>query len=270
MKLYDDYETEISFKYLKEVVNILDDPICILGGWAVYFTVNERMKADRTMGYLGSKDIDLGFHIDKTVTDKFLKKTPIAKTITVLEQNGFKPLSFRYYKDISIETGKELTKEQSVITPIHDIFQIYVDLIVDEIHPTFKKTFGLNPIDESLLKHVFKDRRNRTELKEFEKMLWLPIPEILLATKIKSLPNRTKDNKKIKDLCDIYSLGWYSVKNLEQLKDGVSHFNTKKERDKVLKCIKTEEYLLDSCQQVMGVEKETIKNLVIDLLKGNK
>ena len=50
MKLYPNYETEISFKYLKEVVNILDEPICILGGWAVYFTVNEKIKADRGMG----------------------------------------------------------------------------------------------------------------------------------------------------------------------------------------------------------------------------
>jgi len=270
MKLYPNYETEISFKYLKEVVNILDEPICILGGWAVYFIVNEKIKADRGMGYLGSKDIDLGFHIDKNITDKSLKKTPIAKTITLLEKNGFKPLSFRYYKDIGIETGKELTREQSAITPTHDIFQIYVDLIVDEIHPAFKKTFCLDTIDESLLKHVFEEKRNRIELKEFEKMLWLPTPEILLATKIKSLPNRTKDNKKIKDLCDIYSLGWYSRKNIGQLKEAVNHFNTKKERDDVLKCIKTEEYLLDSCQQATGIEKEIIKNLVIELTKGNK
>ncbi len=83
MKLYPNYETEISFKYLKEVVSILDDPICILGGWAVYFTVNERIKADIGIGYLGSKDIDLGFHIDKTTTEKYLKKTPIAKTMNL-------------------------------------------------------------------------------------------------------------------------------------------------------------------------------------------
>jgi hypothetical protein len=267
MKLYPNYETEISFKYLKEVVSILEDPICILGGWAVYFIVNERIKADIGIGYLGSKDIDLGFHIDKTIADKILKKAPIAKTINLLEQNGFKQLSFRYYKDIGIETGKELTKEQSAIIPIHDIFQIYVDLIVDEIHPKFKKTFGLDPIDESLLKHVFKEKRNRIELKEFKKMLWLPTPEILLATKIKSLPNRTKDNKKIKDVCDIYSLGWYSGKNIDQLKEAINHFNTRKERDDILKCIKKEEYLLDYCQQSMGIEKETIKNLILELLK---
>lgn len=267
MALYAKYETDISFKYLKKVVNILDEPICILGRWAVYFTVNEKIKKDLGIGYLGSKDIDLGFHIDKNTTEKNLKKTPIAKTIKLLEQNKFQPLSFRYYKDISIETGKELTKEQSAKTPIHNIFQIYVDLIVDEMHPKFKETFGLDPIDESLLKHVFEEKRNRIELKEFNKMLWLPTPEILLATKIKSLPDRTKDNKKIKDLCDIYSLGWYSGKKVDQLKEATSFFNTKKERDNLLKCINEEENLLDSCQHAMGIEKETIKNLIIELLK---
>lgn len=266
MKLYPNYETDISFNYLKQVVDILDEPICILGGWAVYFTVNEKIKKDRGIGYLGSKDIDLGFHIDKNILEKNLKNTPIAKTIKLLEQNGFQPLSFRYYKDINIETGIELTKEQSAKTPSHNIFQIYVDIIVDEIHPKFKKTFGLNPIDESLLKHVFEEKNNRIELKIFKKMLWLPTPEILLATKIKSLPNRTKDNKKIKDLSDIYSLGWYSGKKISQLNKATNYFNTKKERDNVVRCINEDDILLDSCQQAIGVEKETIKNLIIELL----
>jgi len=270
MELYPNYETDISFKYLKQVIDILDEPICILGGWAVYFTVNKNIKRDRGIGYLGSKDIDLGFHISRNLNERNLNNTAIAKTIKLLEKNGFLPLSFRYYKDINIETGEELTKEQSTKTPSHNIFQIYVDLIVDEIHPKFKKTFGLNPIDESLLKHVFEEKNNRIELKEFKKMLWLPTPEILLATKIKSLPNRTKDNKKIKDLCDIYSLGWYSGKKINRLKEAISYFNTKKERDSVVKCIWEDGILLDSCQQAMGIEKETIKNLVIELLKVNK
>ena len=38
----------------------------------------------------------------------------------------------------------------------------------------------------------------------------LPTPEILIATKIKSSSNRTKDDKRIKDIADIYALSWYS------------------------------------------------------------
>ena len=55
----------------------------------------------------------------------------------------------------------ELTKEQYIRTPTHDIFQIYVDPIVNEIHPAFKKIFGFVPIDESLLSYVFKYDKHR-------------------------------------------------------------------------------------------------------------
>ena len=50
-------------------------------------------------------------------------------------------------------------------------------------------------------------------------------------------------------------------------KESISDFNTKKERDNVLKCINEGDILLDSCQQAMGIEKETIKNLIEELLK---
>lgn len=267
MRLYNEYETDISSRYLKEVVKIVNEPVCILGGWAVYFTVNERVQKEKGSGYLGSKDIDLGFHIDTTLSEEDLKETPFAKTIILLEQNGFESQSYRYYKDISIGTGEALTNEQSASIPTHDVFKMYIDLIVDDIHPAFEKTFGFTPIDESLLTPVFGEEKNRIILKEFGKMLWVPIPELLLATKIKSLPSRTADNKKIKDVCDIYSLGWYSGEQIDHLKEAIRRLNTKKERDEVLRCIQTEKELFDSSARVMGIEKETIKNLVITLLK---
>jgi len=89
MELYPNYETDISFKYLKQVIDILDEPICILGGWAVYFTVNKNIKKDRGIGYLGSKDIDLGFHIGRNLNERNLNNTAIAKTIKLLEKMDF-------------------------------------------------------------------------------------------------------------------------------------------------------------------------------------
>ena len=40
MPLYAKYETDTSFDYLEKIIKILEEPICILGGWAVYLTVN--------------------------------------------------------------------------------------------------------------------------------------------------------------------------------------------------------------------------------------
>jgi len=59
MTLYQKYETDNSSKYLQQIIDLLEEPICILGGWVVFFTVNEIYKKEIGSEYLGSKDIDL-------------------------------------------------------------------------------------------------------------------------------------------------------------------------------------------------------------------
>ena len=93
--------------------------------------------------------------------------------------------------------------------------------------------------------------------------------QIILFQQIQNLLD-SNSKEVINKLLKLIQPSQSNIQNIDQLKEAVNHFNTKKERDDVLKCIKTEEYLLDSCQQVMGIEKETIKNLVIELTKGNK
>ncbi len=116
--MYEDKETEISYKYLREVIEHLDEPICLLGGWAVYFTVNNLFKDEKGYSYLGSRDIDLGFNNIQT----------IKKVMTKLTELGFKKISFRFFKELHSETMKELTKEEAKRTPLHYIFPMYVDL----------------------------------------------------------------------------------------------------------------------------------------------
>jgi hypothetical protein len=264
MALYSDFETETSYVYLQKIVNILNEPVCILGGWAVYFTVNLAFQKDQGRNYLGSRDIDLGFHLNKNCTRKQLKNSTIGNAFKLLEKQCFKPLGFRYYKDIHIDTGKELTSEQSAKTPTHDIFQIYIDPIVNEIHPMFREVFGFDPVDEPLLSYVFQDKTFRTELTEFNKRLWLPAPEILLATKLKSVCYRTKDEKLIKDICDIYILSWYSPKTFHQLKNDVHTFIDGLEE--VTAIIQSEE-LFKKAEVALGIEMETINNLFTKLLE---
>lgn len=59
--MYKDIETETSYKYLKLVISKLEEPVCILGGWAVFFTVNENYQNQASRVYIGSRDIDVGF-----------------------------------------------------------------------------------------------------------------------------------------------------------------------------------------------------------------
>ena len=151
MALYSEFETKTSYKYLQQIINILDEPICLLGRWAVYITVNDNFYKDQGRNYLGSRDIDLGFHIDKNLEEKQLNKTTISKSLKLIEKEGFKPQGFRYYKEINYETGKELTPEEAKTTPTHNIFTMFIDPIVDYIHPSFQKILRFNPVDEPLL-----------------------------------------------------------------------------------------------------------------------
>ena len=63
--MYKEFETRTSYKYLKEVISALEEPICILGGWAVYFHVNMNFQKSQGRPYIGSRDIDVGFHFEK-------------------------------------------------------------------------------------------------------------------------------------------------------------------------------------------------------------
>ncbi len=147
--MYQDQETKISFQYLSTVINALEEPICLLGGWAVYFLVNPLFEKEKGHPYLVSRDIDLGFNDFKIMK----------KVMNELEKLGFKQVSFRFYKEVHSETMKELSKEEARKTPLHFIFPMYVDLIVSKTSKTLKTKIGFSPIDEPLLKPIFDEEQ---------------------------------------------------------------------------------------------------------------
>ena len=266
MVLYSKFETETSYKYLKQIVGILNEPICILGGWAVYLTVNNDFKETEGRNYLGSRDIDLGFHIDKNLEEKQLNKTTISKSLKLIEKEGFKPQGFRYYKEINYETGKELTPEEAKTTQTHNIFTMFIDPIVDYIHPSFQKILRFNPADESLLNPVFQNKKYRRELQQFNKLLWIPVPDILLATKMKSIPNRTQDEKLVKDICDIYALGWYSGKNFQKIKNETRNHINPEDLKKLQEQLESEKDMFQKAHIAMDIDAVTIENLIRDII----
>jgi len=121
--MYSKNETDISYNYLKEIISKLKEPIVIIGGWAVYLSVNKKYKQEQGVNYIGSRDIDLGFN----TMDSLLE------TANILEKNGFSLIGFRYVKDIDYETGRELTKEEAKKSPQYNIFSMYVDLLISNI-----------------------------------------------------------------------------------------------------------------------------------------
>ena len=205
--MYDKAETDISWEHLREVIENLDEPVVIMGGWAVYFLVNEGYKGNTGRNYIGSRDIDLGFHIGEDLENSALYLT-YRKLTNDLD---FRPLSFgRLFKEMNRNTGCTLDPELAKKIPPYDIFPVYIDLIVDQITPAFTEHFGFTPIDEDLLQPIFQNANNRTEREEFNRRLWLPSPDLLLSMKVKSHPNRDKEHKRIKDLSDIVALVLYT------------------------------------------------------------
>lgn len=218
--MYNLFETETSFEYLKKVIIKLEEPVCLLGGWAVYLIVNNNFNRSMHRDYIGSRDIDLAFHVDKKWSIDELKKSSIANALTVLEKEmGFKPLSYRLFKQFHMDEKEEISDEKAKTVPTHLLFPLYVDLMVDNLHPKFKEVIGLYALDEPLMRFLFEGSRKVINL--FNRKIWIPNPALLLATKINSVSNRDKEHKKIKDVCDIYALMSYSGVNIKKLRKDI-------------------------------------------------
>lgn len=110
--------------------------------------MNKNFEKANGKPYVGSRDVDIGFHIDKDWTEKQLRESGFASAISAIEKIGFRSVSFRLAKDFDIDTGRELTPEEASKRPLYQIFQLFIDPIVDYIHPKIKDTLGFVPIDE--------------------------------------------------------------------------------------------------------------------------
>lgn len=197
--LYQNYEIQTSQMHLSKVVSNMSS-ICILGGWAVHITVNKNFVESQGREYIGSKDIDVGFHINKNWSGNELKESDFARSIHALECTGFRRLSFRLVKYFHTETQKELNEQQIRELNQHLMFCLYVDPVVDAIHPKTMEILGFIPIDEHLLFYVF-EKRKYTMIDSLDGKVMLPLPEVLAATKIKAIPSRDKEHKRIKRYC---------------------------------------------------------------------
>ncbi|MBI1936065.1 hypothetical protein HYS31_06510 [Candidatus Woesearchaeota archaeon] len=249
--MYKDVETETSYKYLKIVISKLKEPICILGGWAVFFTVNKNYQKQALRVYIGSRDIDVGF--DSVSSFKHASFI-LEKTL------NFKFVSFRYYKNIDAETGEDLSDEEVKSMPQHMYFQIYVDPVMSYQDSGLKSNIGFTPIDEPLLKYAFKDKKLAKYVKEFGRKLLLPAPEILLAAKISSVIFRDKEHKRYKDICDIAALCLFSGMPIGDIIKKCKEFVPKEKLQKFRDIDFAQD--MAHCGKTLGLELNTIKSVI--------
>ena len=216
-EIYDPLETESALKALVALTRSLPEPFVVLGGWAVYLTSSESFRREHGSAYLGSRDVDVGFHIDLEMSVEELRNSTFSKAIDIVTKAGYCPIgSFRYCKFVRKGTGEILAEEDAKKVPIHDLFYLYLDMMVDRIHPRHKEVFGSLALDEPVLARIF-DERAGTYVSIGDDRIMIPPPHLLLASKLGAIPNRQKDDKIIKDACDIYSIIWHSPEKYDAI-----------------------------------------------------
>lgn len=208
--LYDAKETGVALEALGMISRVLPEPFLLIGGWAVYLTVNESYSKRHGAPYLGSRDIDVCFHIDPKLDIASLRHSTFAQALDVVRKEGYVPHgSYRFCKMIRRADGAVLTEEQAKRMDFHELTYLFIDMMVDNIHPSHKEIFRCDPIDEPIAARIFDEGSMIVrELGGFQ--AHIPNPSSLLATKLRSIPNRQKDDKLWKDACDIYSIIWHS------------------------------------------------------------
>ncbi|GEM_PF-541815 len=257
--MYPEKETSLSYEYLQKVVSALEEPICLIGGWAIYLTVNKAYNASTGKDYIGSRDIDLGFHIEEK---QELKNTTFGKAMKKLEEEGFTEVGGRMVKNLDYDTGEEVEPKEAKEKPMYELHKMYVDLMVDHApKPDNLKETNLI-FDEELLQYVFDDPTHREELEQFNKKLWMPKPWLLLAMKTKSLPNRQKDHKRQKDIADIAAITLFTKQE-----DTPYNLIEVLRKDKILQSLKsiTPDEIAGT-ESLLGVQPNSFRAALSDLI----
>jgi len=212
---YVDAVTTLSERELQDIITAASPPVCLLGGWAVHLHVTEGFQDAYDRPYIGSRDIDLGIHVETDWTTEEISTSSVATTLQQIEDElGYTRGRFGFYQQFHRDTGERLSDEEAKDQPPHNIFRVDIDIIPDTTAlDAFHDVFGFRPPAEPLLEPAFTAGR-AAPLGEY--VSWdapaevlLAAPELLAAMKIRALPQRDKSHKRLKDLADLHALLWY-------------------------------------------------------------
>ena len=263
-EIYERMETDASHDALNILATELPEPLILMGGWAVHLTVNESYTEEHNSPYLGSRDVDLGFHIDVDASVEELKQCSFAKTLDILKNVGYwESGTSRFCRILDKRTGRTMREKEAGEIPLYDLFYLYIDPMVDRIHPLNDKVFKIKPIDEPLLAYAIEKGRMK-EITISEKTILIPQPEMLLAMKLSAFPRRTKDDKKVKDACDIYALIWHSKRSSREIINSIK--NDYSGLVEQLRDHFTEDLVMKASYH-LGVEPEQFIGVVSQLIK---
>jgi hypothetical protein len=212
---YSDEVTEFSESELQALLEVTSPPVCLLGGWAVHLHVTEAFEAENGREYIGSRDIDLGVHVEPMWDVETIQSNPVSDTLTAIESEmEYNRGRFGFYQYFHRMTKERLSDEAQSDYRQHELFRLDIDVLPStEELDAFVEAFGFRPPADPLLDPVFTDGQFQV-LNEFVE--WNAPPEvrlaprgILAAMKVRAFPDRDKSHKRLKDLADLHALLWY-------------------------------------------------------------
>ncbi len=261
--------TDYSKKELSLVLSSVEEPSTLIGGWAVYFHVHDDFMDRHARDYIGSRDIDLGVHVDPNLGKDELENSPVGITLKSIENDlGYVRSRFGFVKYFERDTGKQISEEGSKELPLFEIFPVYVDIIPDtEKLDVFKEAFGFEPPSEPLLKLAIEKGKSEPFKKYVDRSGSISSticnPELLAAMKIRSIPMRDKEHKRVKDVCDLYALLWY-IKDIDEMVKGVKKLINKKD----IECLEDniDDDIFIASSNLIGVNLATLKGSIQRML----
>lgn len=211
---YVDQITTLSERELQTVLQAVEPPVCLLGGWAVHLHVTDGFRRQHGRAYIGSRDIDVGVHVDPAWDAATLADRPVGTSLQRLEADGYVRSRFGFVQYFDRETGDPISEAAAQARPLHEVFELFVDVIPDTTAlDAFEAAFGFRPPAEPLLQDVFAGEQ---AVPLADAVSWevpdgvvLAAPAVLAAMKVRSLPDRDKEQKRVKDLADLHALLWY-------------------------------------------------------------
>lgn len=263
-------ETKKSQEYLSQVLSLVSNESCLIGGYAVQLSANQSFFQEHGQNYIASRDIDLGFEMNPQWTETDIKNSAFSKCIKKIEDEiGFTQVGYHLIRYHDFHTGNPITEEEyekKYRKRPYDAYMISIDPVIETPHPEIQKAVGFTPFEETLLSHVFRENRCKT-VPYLNTNVTIPTPEVLIGMKLKAVPRREELQKKHKDVADIFAISWYSDEDFDEIRTKLSQVV---EPDKISTVVDSfpDEYY-EKAATMIGVEEITSRNIsrVINELK---
>lgn len=142
-----------------------------------------------------------------------------------------------------------------------ETFSLYIDILVNSYPPSLYDIYPNCFFEVPLIEAVYADERNRVKLNGISEDLFMPNRAILAAMKIRSLPTRGQEyHKRIKDLCDLYGLLWFSERSVHDNMNDVLAFSNTDSLERLSGAM--DDRIKEDCERYLGEPKGSLDTIL--------